>query len=35
MAEEVQLGNGKTAKIRNPWLVAIFGIITLGIYLIF
>ena len=35
MAEEVQIGNGKTAKMRSPWFVGIVGILTLGIYLIF
>ena len=27
--------HGATAKIRNPWLVALFGVITLGIYDLF
>ena len=31
----VQLAPGVTAKIRNPIAVAIFGLITLGIYIIF
>ena len=36
MAQQVQIaGAGTTAKIRNPVAVAIFAIITLGIYLIF
>ncbi len=26
---------GQTAKIRNPWLVALFSVITLGIYYLF
>lgn len=36
MAQEVQIaGAGSTAKIRSPVAVAIFAIITLGIYVIF
>lgn len=35
MAEDVQIGNGKTAKIRSPWFVGIIGLLTVGIYLIF
>ena len=36
MAEQVQIaGAGATAKVRNPVAVAIFTVITLGIYLIF
>ena len=36
MAQQVQIaGAGTTAKIRSPVAVAIFAIITLGIYLIF
>ena len=32
-AQTVQItSRGKEAKIRNPWLVALFSIITLGIY---
>lgn len=27
--------HGATAKIRNPWLVALFSVITLGIYYLF
>ena len=33
MANDVQIeGTGKTAKVRNPWLVLLFTIITLGVY---
>jgi Domain of unknown function (DUF4234) len=33
MAEEVQIRNtGNTAKIRNLWFVALFGLVTFGIY---
>ena len=36
MAQQVQIaGAGTTAKIRSPVAVAIFAIITIGIYLIF
>jgi hypothetical protein len=36
MAQEVQIpGAGSTAKIRNPIAVAIFAVITLGIYVLF
>ena len=36
MAQQVQIaGAGATAKIRSPVAVAIFAVITLGIYLIF
>ena len=36
MAEEVQIaGAGSTAKVRNVVAVAIFSLITLGIYVIF
>ena len=36
MAEEVQIaGAGSTAKLRNVVAVAIFAVITLGIYLVF
>ena len=36
MAQQVQIaGSGATAKIRSPVAVAIFAVITLGIYLIF
>jgi hypothetical protein len=34
-SKHVQLAPGVTAKIRNPIAVAIFGLITLGIYIIF
>jgi Domain of unknown function (DUF4234) len=27
--------HGATAKIRNPWLVALFSLITIGIYYLF
>lgn len=36
MAQELQIaGAGTTAKTRNPVAVAIFALITLGIYLVF
>jgi len=36
MAQEVQIpGASSTAKIRNPIAVAIFAVITLGIYVLF
>ena len=36
MAQEVHIANtGSTAKIRNPIAVAIFAVITLGIYVLF
>ena len=36
MAEQIQIaGAGTTAKARNPVAVAIFAVITLGIYLVF
>ena len=36
MAQEVQIpGAGATAKIRNPIAVAIFAVITLGIYVLY
>lgn len=36
MAQQVQIpGAGSTAKIRNPIAVAIFAVITLGIYVLF
>ena len=36
MAQEVQIaGVNSTAKIRNPILVAIFAVITLGIYVLY
>ena len=36
MAEQIQIaGAGTTAKARNPIAVAIFAVITLGIYLVF
>ena len=36
MAETVQIaGAGSTAKIRNPVAVAVFAVITLGIYILF
>ena len=36
MAQEVQIpGAGTTAKIRNPIAVAIFAVITLGIYVLY
>jgi hypothetical protein len=36
MADQIQIaGVGATAKIRNPIAVAIFAIITLGIYVVF
>ena len=36
MAEQVQIaGAGTTAKVRNPIAVAVFAVITLGIYLVF
>ena len=36
MAQEVQIpGTNSTAKIRNPIAVAIFAVITLGIYLLY
>ena len=36
MAEQIQIvGAGTTAKTRNPVAVAIFAVITLGIYLVF
>ena len=35
MAEEIQIaGAGTTAKTRNPVAVAVFTVITLGIYLV-
>jgi hypothetical protein len=36
MADTVQIGNtGHTAKIRHPVAVAIFSLITLGIYYVY
>ncbi len=36
MAQQIQIaGAGTTAKVRSPVAVAIFAVITLGIYLIF
>ena len=36
MAQQIQIaGSGATAKVRSPVAVAIFSVITLGIYLIF
>jgi hypothetical protein len=35
MAEQVQIGSGSTAKIRNVVAVAVLSVVTLGIYLIF
>ena len=35
MGEEVQIGAGSRAKIRSPVWVAIWAILTLGIYIIF
>ena len=36
MAETIQIpGAGSTAKIRNPVAVAVFAVITLGIYILF
>jgi membrane protease YdiL (CAAX protease family) len=36
MAESVPIGNGPSeAKLRSPWAVAIFSVITIGIYFIF
>lgn len=35
MAENVDIGGGKTAKVRNIWAVAILSVVTLGIYVLF
>ena len=36
MAQQIQIaGSGATARVRSPVAVAIFSVITLGIYLIF
>lgn len=35
MAEQVDIGGGKQAKIRNPIVVAILALVTLGIYIWF
>ena len=36
MAEQIQIaGAGTTAQVRNPIAVAVFAVITLGIYLVF
>jgi len=35
MAQDVDLGNGATARIRSPWFVGLVGFFTLGLYLIF
>jgi hypothetical protein len=35
VAQQIQIAAGATAKIRHPVAVAVLGIITLGIYVIF
>jgi hypothetical protein len=36
MADTVQIGNtGHTAKVRHPFAVSIFSVITLGIYYVY
>ena len=35
MAERTDIGNGKTARVRNPFVVAVLGIVTFGVYLVF
>jgi hypothetical protein len=35
MAELVDIGGGKTAKVRSIWWVAILTIVTIGIYIFF
>jgi heme/copper-type cytochrome/quinol oxidase subunit 2 len=36
MADTVQINaRGREAKLRNPWLVCLFSVITLGIYYVF
>ena len=36
MANDVKIDGGRTtAKVRNPWLVLLFGVLTFGIYFAF
>jgi Domain of unknown function (DUF4234) len=35
VAEQVNIGSGKPAKVRSVWVVAILSLVTLGIYVAF